>query len=212
MSQLPAIAQYGHSCLTSRNSHHSALVPLSGAIIRHAEYFVDPALSFAQGWNSVYNYLISLPAELTAAAVIVSFWDDWTTAAAWIVLFGGLLVIANLLFVRVYGEMEFVFATLKILLIVGINLMVSIALFPSKSSFPADTIVITNLGSRSGLRWRPRSRSDWVQVLEESGSFHAIPRNPRIFGTVPWFLADLRQRRILVLVSLHLIHHAAKTG
>lgn len=105
---------------------HSALVPLSGAIIRHAEYFVDPALSFAQGWNSVYNYLISLPAELTAAAVIVSYWDDWTTAAAWIILFGALLVIANLLFVRVYGEMEFVFASLKIMLIVGLNIMVSI--------------------------------------------------------------------------------------
>lgn len=103
---------------------YSALVPLSGAIIRHADYFVDPALSFAQGWNSVYNNLVSVPAELTAAAVIVSFWDTTTTAAAWIVLFGGLLVIANLLFVRVYGEMEFIFATLKIMLIVGLNLMV----------------------------------------------------------------------------------------
>lgn len=102
----------------------SALVPLSGATVRHAEYFVDPALSFAQGWNSLYSWFVSLPAELTAAAVIVSFWDSTTTAAAWIVLFGALLVIANLLFVRVYGEMEFIFATLKIMLIVGLNIMV----------------------------------------------------------------------------------------
>ena len=29
----------------------SALVPLTGGLIRHAEYFVDPALSFAAGWN-----------------------------------------------------------------------------------------------------------------------------------------------------------------
>ncbi|CAN8103657.1 unnamed protein product [Discula destructiva] len=101
----------------------SALVPLSGATVRHAEYFVDPALSFAQGWNSLYSYFVSLPAELTAAAVIVSFWDTTTTAAAWIVLFGALLVIANLLFVRVYGEMEFIFATLKIMLIIGLNIM-----------------------------------------------------------------------------------------
>lgn len=104
--------------------HSSALVPLSGAIIRHAEYFVDPALSFAQGWNSIYSNIISVPAELTAAAVIVSYWDDWTTAAAWIILFGALLIIANLLFVRVYGEMEFVFASLKIMLIIGLNIMV----------------------------------------------------------------------------------------
>lgn len=102
----------------------SALVPLSGAVVRHAEYFVDPALSFAQGWNSLYSWFVSLPAELTAAAVIVSFWDSTTTAAAWIILFGALLVIANLLFVRVYGEMEFIFASLKIMLIVGLNIMV----------------------------------------------------------------------------------------
>lgn len=102
----------------------SALVPLSGATVRHAEYFVDPALSFAQGWNSLYSWFVSLPAELTAAAVIVSFWDSTTTAAAWIVLFGALLVIANLLFVRVYGEMEFIFASLKIMLIIGLNIMV----------------------------------------------------------------------------------------
>lgn len=108
----------------------SALVPLSGATVRHAEYFVDPALSFAQGWNSLYSWFVSLPAELTAAAVIVSFWDSTTTAAAWIVLFGALLVIANLLFVRVYGEMEFIFATLKIMLIVGLNIMVRMPVSP----------------------------------------------------------------------------------
>lgn len=105
----------------------SALVPLSGATVRHAEYFVDPALSFAQGWNSLYSWFVSLPAELTAAAVIVSFWDSSTSAAVWITVFGILLVITNLLFVRVYGEMEFIFASLKILLIVGLNLMVCIS-------------------------------------------------------------------------------------
>lgn len=61
---------------------------------------------------------------MTAAAVIVSFWDSTTNAAAWITLFGALVVIANLLFVRVYGEMEFTFASLKIMLIIGLNLMV----------------------------------------------------------------------------------------
>lgn len=49
----------------------SALVPLSGGIVRHAEYFVDPALSFANGWNLIYSYMVSLPAEIVAAAVIV---------------------------------------------------------------------------------------------------------------------------------------------
>ncbi|PVH85287.1 amino acid permease-like protein [Cadophora sp. DSE1049] len=100
----------------------SALLPLSGAIIRHAEHFVDPALSFAQGWNSIYSSMVSLPAELVAAAVIVQFWST-INSAVWITVFGLLLVAANLLFIRVYGEMEFTFASLKIMLIVGLNLM-----------------------------------------------------------------------------------------
>ena len=101
----------------------SALVPLSGSIIRHAQYFVDPSLSFDQGWNSVYSAMIALPAELTAAAVIVEFWST-INPAIWITVFGILVVISNFLFVRVYGEMEFSFASLKILLIIGLNIMV----------------------------------------------------------------------------------------
>jgi amino acid transporter len=96
---------------------------LSGAIIRHAEYFVDPALSFAQGWNSIYSNLISLPAEIVAAAVIVEFWTTAVNSAVWITIFGVLLIISNSLFVRVYGELEFGFASLKIMLIVGVNIM-----------------------------------------------------------------------------------------
>ncbi|EDN98374.1 hypothetical protein SS1G_13232 [Sclerotinia sclerotiorum 1980 UF-70] len=62
-----------------------ALVPLSGGIIRHAEYFVDPALSFANGWNQVYSNIITIPAELVAAAIIIQFWVQINNAV-WIAL------------------------------------------------------------------------------------------------------------------------------
>jgi amino acid transporter len=101
---------------------NSALVPLSGGIIRHAEYFVDPALSFANGWNTIYSSMMSLPAEMVAAAVIVEFWNG-TSPAVWITVFGVLLVACNLFFVRIYGELEFTFASLKIMLIIGLNIM-----------------------------------------------------------------------------------------
>lgn len=103
----------------------SALVPLSGGIIRHAEWFVDPALSFAQGWNSVYANSILLPAEMVACAVIIDYWTH-INHAVWITLLGGLLIFSNFLLISVYGELEFVFAVLKIALIVGVNIMVSL--------------------------------------------------------------------------------------
>ena len=81
----------------------SALVPLSGGVVRHAEYFFDPALSFANGWNNVYSYMVSLPAEIVAAAVIVDFWTTSVNNAVWITIFGLLLVASNIYLVRIYG-------------------------------------------------------------------------------------------------------------
>jgi amino acid transporter len=59
----------------------AALVPLSGGIVRYAEVFVDPALSFANGWNLVYKGLI-IPTEIVAAAVLMSFWVKANYAVA----------------------------------------------------------------------------------------------------------------------------------
>ncbi|KAF7133781.1 hypothetical protein CNMCM5793_005135 [Aspergillus hiratsukae] len=99
-----------------------ALVPLNGGVVRYAMLFFDPALAFANGWNQVYSYLVSIPAELAAAAVIVEFWVT-VNNAIWITVFGVLMLITALLFVRVYGELEFGFSMIKIMLIIGINIM-----------------------------------------------------------------------------------------
>ncbi|KAJ5501582.1 Amino acid/polyamine transporter I [Penicillium expansum] len=98
------------------------LVPLNGGIVRYAEYFVDPALAFANGYNVVYSYLVSIPAEIVAAAVLVQFWSD-LNSAIWVTIFGLLMICTALVFVRVYGELEFAFSMMKILLIIGVNIM-----------------------------------------------------------------------------------------
>ncbi|GJP92865.1 hypothetical protein AnigIFM60653_001660 [Aspergillus niger] len=99
-----------------------ALVPLAGGVIRYAEIFVDPALAFANGWNQIYSYLVSIPSEIVAAAVVIEFWTTINNAI-WITVFGLLMLITALVFVRVYGELEFGFSILKILLVIGINIM-----------------------------------------------------------------------------------------
>ncbi|KAK4998482.1 hypothetical protein LTR28_013669 [Elasticomyces elasticus] len=80
-----------HDCSGWYNRHEiSALVPLSGGIIGHADYFVDPAISSANGWNQVYSYMVSLPAEIVAAALSIEFWKT-INSATWITIFGALL-------------------------------------------------------------------------------------------------------------------------
>ena len=64
--------------------------------------------------------MVSLPAEIVAAAVLMEFWVT-VSNAIWITVFGLLLLLANIVLVRIYGELEFFFATLKILLIIGVS-------------------------------------------------------------------------------------------
>ncbi|KAJ5908124.1 hypothetical protein N7495_000806 [Penicillium taxi] len=99
-----------------------SLAPLNGGIIRYAGLFCDPALAFADGWNQVYADIVSIPAEIVAASVIVEFWIT-VNNAIWISVFSVLMLSTALMFVRVYGELEFSFSILKIMLIIGINIM-----------------------------------------------------------------------------------------
>ncbi|KAH1985696.1 hypothetical protein KXW60_003215 [Aspergillus fumigatus] len=135
-----------------------ALVPLNGGVVRYAMLFVDPALAFANGWNQVYSYLVSIPAELSATAVIVEFWVT-VNNAIWITVFGVLMLATALLFVRVYGELEFGFSLIKIMLVIGINIM---------------ALVITCGGGPDGQRigfryWR--DPGPFVQYLDVPGSW-----------------------------------------
>lgn len=82
----------------------------------------SPYLSLSLRWNTIYSYMVSLPAELVAAAILVDFWSSINNAV-WITIFGLLLIASNSILVRIYGELEFFFASLKILLIVGVNIM-----------------------------------------------------------------------------------------
>lgn len=75
------------------------------------------------GWNGIYGSFIGFPAEIVAAAVIIQFWLT-VNNAIWITCFAVLLLVANLALARVYGEMEFGFSMMKIMLIVGFNFMV----------------------------------------------------------------------------------------
>ncbi|KAJ5281003.1 amino acid permease [Penicillium angulare] len=100
----------------------SSLVPLSGGVIRPAAYFVDPALSFAQGWNVTYQYIISIPAEISAASIIVQYWIT-VNNGIWVTVFSAILLASNIFLVRIYGEIEFTLAILKVCLIVGMNIM-----------------------------------------------------------------------------------------
>lgn len=100
-------------------------LPLSGAIPQFCARYVDDALGFAVGWNNWYSNSITICAEISAAAVVIGYWEgaQETNVAVWITVILVVIVFLNIFAVAIYGEAEFVFASIKIITIVGLLLM-----------------------------------------------------------------------------------------
>lgn len=97
-------------------------LPLPGAIPQFCARYVDGAMGFAVGWNNWYNSAITLCAEISAASVVIQFWNGAQdiNVAAWISLIIVLVICLNIFAVAIYGEAEFCFASIKIITIVGL--------------------------------------------------------------------------------------------
>ncbi|NUP75978.1 MAG: amino acid permease [Nonomuraea sp.] len=101
--------------------------PASGSFVEYAGEFIGPWAAFASGWMYWVNWAFTGIAELTAIAAYVHYWapvfPQWLTA----LLALGFVLTVNLLSVRLFGELEFWFAMLKVLAIV-IFLVVALVL------------------------------------------------------------------------------------
>ncbi|WP_219471692.1 amino acid permease [Nonomuraea rhizosphaerae] len=93
--------------------------PASGSFVVYAHEFIGPWAAFASGWMYWINWAFTGIAELTAIAVYVHYWapgfPQWLTALIAL----GFVLTVNLLSVRLFGELEFWFAMLKVLAIVA---------------------------------------------------------------------------------------------
>ena len=67
-----------------------------GMQTHYATRWLDPALGFALGYNYWYSYAITLPTEITAAAIVISYWDDKTNPGVYITVFLVVIVFINL--------------------------------------------------------------------------------------------------------------------
>lgn len=95
----------------------SCLMPVTSGYVKHASFFGDEALGFSMGWLDVYSNL--LPNELSATAVVMTYWTD-VNPGVFIACFGVFIVAVNCYNIRWYGEIEFFFGCLKILLVTGL--------------------------------------------------------------------------------------------
>ncbi len=86
--------------------------------------------AYTAGWLYFLNWSTTTVADITAAATYAHFWSMFTDVPQWVLAFIALAVVltANLISVKYFGEMEFWFSLVKvaalvIFLIVGIWLV-----------------------------------------------------------------------------------------
>jgi amino acid permease len=75
--------------------------------------------SFAMGWNYAMQWLVTMPLELSAASIVVNYWNTGVNNGVFITIFLLLIICINLFGVKGYGEAEFVFSIVKVLAVIG---------------------------------------------------------------------------------------------
>ncbi|KAI8614937.1 amino acid permease/ SLC12A domain-containing protein [Chytriomyces sp. MP71] len=95
-------------------------LPIEGAFSALPSRFVNKSFGFASGWNYYLNWVLTLPAELSAVAGLMSWWVPQSKVASWIWSLTYLVPLAgvNLIGVSGFGEVEFVLSIIKIIAIV----------------------------------------------------------------------------------------------
>ncbi|KAF8198023.1 amino acid permease [Pholiota molesta] len=96
----------------------SALKPVEGGFVRHANIWLDKSTGIAIGWNFWYSIAITMPTEISAATTLLAYWKPDISPFLPITFLWIIIIVVNLSPVRVYGEFEFYLAFCKIALIV----------------------------------------------------------------------------------------------
>ncbi|RGP78266.1 putative general amino acid permease [Fusarium longipes] len=142
-------------------SELATLLPTAGSFPHWATRFIDPAVGFSLAISYGYCYTISIAAECSASAVLVSYWTDITPAVV-ITISLVLILWINLMDVRFFGEAEVVTGAIKVLCFCG---LVVVAIVISAGGGPK--------GDAIGFRyWNdPGAWVDYNGITGSSGHF-----------------------------------------
>ncbi|KAF2090789.1 histidine permease [Saccharata proteae CBS 121410] len=116
-------------CVVSAIVEFAAYLPTAGSSINlFASRYVSKSLGFALGWLYFYSLGILVPYEITAAGLVIDYWNAPVNIGVWITIMLVVIVALNALPVKYYGETEFWFASTKVIMMIGL-ILVSIVLF-----------------------------------------------------------------------------------
>ncbi|MFG2823436.1 amino acid permease [Kitasatospora sp. NPDC048365] len=188
--------------------------PVAGSFAEYAREFLGPFAGFVTGWTYWLFWVVTGMAETTAAAVYVRFWapgcPQWLSALVFLLL----LYAANLISVKLFGEIEFWFSMVKVTAIIGM-ILIGIGVLTIGFSDAGDTASITNLWKDGGFF--PKGVGATVMTLQivmfaylgvelvgvtAGESENPQKTLPRAINTLPWRIVLFYVGALTVILSL----------
>ncbi|MFK4102716.1 amino acid permease [Streptomyces sp. NPDC019531] len=124
--------------------------PVSGSFAEYSREFLGPFFGYFTGWTYWLLWVVTGMAELTAAAIYVNYWfpqvPQWTTALVFLVV----LFVANLISVKLFGEIEFWFSMIKVTALIGM-IVIGLGVLTFGFSAAGDTAAVSNLWAFDGF-------------------------------------------------------------
>jgi aromatic amino acid transport protein AroP len=122
--------------------------PVAGSFSYFANKYCGHLAGFLSGWNYWVLYVLVSMAELSAVGIYVQFW--WPSVPTWASALAFFLVInaISLFNVKAFGEMEFWFALIKVVAVVG---MIVFGLWLLLSGGAGPQASVANLWAEGGF-------------------------------------------------------------
>lgn len=175
--------------------------PVSGSFADYAREFLGPFAGYVTGWTYWLMWVVTGMAEVTAAATYIAYW--WPDVPQWSAAAGFLLVLfaANLISVKLFGEVEFWLSMIKVTAIVGM-ILIGAGVLTLGLSAAGDTASVTHLWHDGGFFPNGVGRSLLtlqivmfayiaVELVGVTAGEAQDPRRtlPRAINTLPWRIA-----------------------
>ncbi|MEO3975381.1 amino acid permease [Streptomyces sp. CAU 1734] len=126
--------------------------PSSGAFVSYAREFMGEKGAYTAGWLYFLNWSTTAVADITAAATYAHFWAMFSDIPQWILALIALAItlVANLISVKYFGEVEFWFAIVKVAALV-IFMLIAIFLLVTQQEVGGHTPGFATLSANDGI-------------------------------------------------------------
>ncbi|MFJ4584363.1 amino acid permease [Streptomyces echinatus] len=187
--------------------------PVSGSFSEYAREFIGPFAGFVTGWTYWLFWVVTGITEVTAAAAYMTYWFDipqWVSA----LIFTFVLYGANLISVKLFGELEFWFSMVKVTAIIGM-ILICAGILTVGFSDAGDTASVSHLWNDGGFF--PHGVGNTLMTLQMvMFAFLAVelvgvtageskdPKTvlPKAINTVPWRIAVFYVGALIMILSV----------